>query len=257
MNIKMKILLILSICSIAVMSGFSYQAVAAATTATQVKVTFDANGGDKITETREVTVGSTYGKLPVPKRKNYTFKGWYTLKINGSKVTDASTVKLKAAHTLYARWFGNEKEITLSANGGTVSVSKVTIYYGSKYVSLLPTPSRKNYTFAGWYTAAKEGDKITSNDIFDESSKAKLYAQWKVKTLKINFIAYNDETYEKEAVVGKKLGKLPTPKKKGYVFKGWYTWENYSDTEAEPVTAATIAQKAGELNLFARWYESE
>ena len=40
------------------------------------KVTFDANGGTVSTETKMVTVGSTYGILPTPIREGYTFKGW-------------------------------------------------------------------------------------------------------------------------------------------------------------------------------------
>ncbi|BCJ96135.1 hypothetical protein acsn021_37040 [Anaerocolumna cellulosilytica] len=257
MNLQKKVLLFISIWSMAAVFLFSHQTAGASTTPAPVKVTFDANGGDTIAETKELTVGGTYGKLPVPKRKNYTFKGWYTFKNNGTKVTDASTVKIKTSHTLYARWLGNEKTITLNAGGGKVSSNKVTVYFGSKYENLLPTPTRDNYTFDGWYTAAKAGDKIAKSDVFDESSKTKLYAHWKIKTLKINFITYNDDTYEKEVQVGKKYGKLPAPKKTGHVFGGWYTWDDYSNSDAEAVTASTVAKKAGELNLFARWYLKE
>jgi uncharacterized repeat protein (TIGR02543 family) len=257
MNLRKKVLLFISIWSMVIMVAFFYQAAAASTTPAPVKVTFDANGGEQVTETKDVTVGGTYGKLPTPTRKNYTFKGWYTFKNTGRKVTDASTVKIKTSHTLYARWFGKEKTITLNANGGKVASNKVIVYYGSKYENLLPTPTRDNYTFEGWYTAAKEGDKIAKSDVFDETSKTKLFAHWKIKTLKINFITYNEESYEKEVQVGKKYGKLPAPKKTGYVFGGWYTWDDYSNSDAEKVTASTVAKKAGELNLFARWYIKE
>ncbi len=41
-----------------------------------VTVTFDANGGTVDTTTKEVGVGSNYGRLPTPTREGYTFDGW-------------------------------------------------------------------------------------------------------------------------------------------------------------------------------------
>ena len=39
-------------------------------------VTFDANGGQVSTSSKEVSYGSSYGTLPEPTREGYTFKGW-------------------------------------------------------------------------------------------------------------------------------------------------------------------------------------
>ncbi|MFV0528715.1 MAG: InlB B-repeat-containing protein [Lachnospiraceae bacterium] len=70
-------------------------------------VTYQANGG-KIGMASKVTKTVTYGKkyvVPaIPKRTNYTFKGWYTAKTGGTKVTKNSTVKLTKNQTLYAQW---------------------------------------------------------------------------------------------------------------------------------------------------------
>ncbi len=39
-------------------------------------VTFDANGGEVDTESKEVVTGNKYGDLPTPTRAGYTFNGW-------------------------------------------------------------------------------------------------------------------------------------------------------------------------------------
>lgn len=71
-----------------------------------------ANGGSfgknpsekvkKITRTYE----KSYGKLPTPVRKGYTFKGWYTKTSGGRCITGKTTVKISNGKTqhLYARW---------------------------------------------------------------------------------------------------------------------------------------------------------
>lgn len=54
---------------------------------TGVTVTFDPAGGTVSQTTKQVTVGDTYGKLPIPEREGYEFKGW-----NGKNMFDISKV---------------------------------------------------------------------------------------------------------------------------------------------------------------------
>ena len=42
------------------------------------KVTFDANGGETVSETKTLGYGSKYGNLPTTTREGYTFLGWFT-----------------------------------------------------------------------------------------------------------------------------------------------------------------------------------
>ncbi len=215
-------------------------------------VAFDATGGTVKTSSTNVTFNNTYGKLPTPTRKNYTFLGWYTALYGGVKITKDSTVKRNYAHTLYARWRGKEANITLNPNGGTIGTTTIVARYGTKLN--LPKATRTNYKFIGWFTQANGGDEITSKTIFDEKSKNTLYAHWEEKTLKIAFIAFNgDELLYKEVICGKVYGELPTPVKEGEKFVGWYTWKDYADLEAKPITATTIVTEKDPLKLFARW----
>jgi len=71
------------------------------------KVKFNVNKGkalSKAKKTKIVFSGTKYGKLPTPTRKGYTFKGWYTKKTSGSKITANSNVKSVKTRTLYAHW---------------------------------------------------------------------------------------------------------------------------------------------------------
>lgn len=67
--------------------------------------------------------------------------------------------------------------VTFDANGGSVSQSSTTVYYESSYGSL-PTPTRTGYTFAGWYTSAQGGEKVTESTEVSTQTAHTLYAHW-------------------------------------------------------------------------------
>ena len=49
-------------------------------------------------------VGSKYEGIPIPIREGYVFDGWYTELVNGTKITESSTLLSTVDHTVYARW---------------------------------------------------------------------------------------------------------------------------------------------------------
>ncbi len=66
--------------------------------------------------------------------------------------------------------------ITFNANGGTVTPASGTTGADGK-LSSLPTPARSgNYSFAGWYTLAAGGVKVTEDTIFDQNTA--IFAHW-------------------------------------------------------------------------------
>jgi uncharacterized repeat protein (TIGR02543 family) len=72
-----------------------------------VKVKFIANGGTigkAKAKTKTVTIkgGKSIGKLPFAKRVNHKFKGWYTNKSGGKKIT--SKTKVTKTTKVYAHW---------------------------------------------------------------------------------------------------------------------------------------------------------
>ena len=80
---------------------------------------------------------------------------------------------------LYAIWKQTTVTLTLNSNGGS-TVSNITATPGSTIS--LPTPTRTNYVFQGWYTASSGGSKITSTTM--PTSATTYYAQWQVAICK-------------------------------------------------------------------------
>ena len=145
--------------------------------ASNVKVKWDANGGKIGTAkvaTTTVTKDVKIGKLPkTPKKVGHAFKGWYTKKSGGTKITTAIKVKKKV--TYYAQW-AKQYTLTFDANGGTITPKSKKI--GSKLAyGNLPTPKRSGYSFKGWYTA-KTGGKQVSTTTKMVAKNVKIYAQW-------------------------------------------------------------------------------
>ncbi|SHO45544.1 InlB B-repeat-containing protein [Anaerocolumna xylanovorans] len=232
-------------------------AVSASSEKKKITVTFDPGGGTLSSTTKTVTIGSTYGKLPVPVKKNYTFRGWYIFPSGGTMINAENKVTIAKDQTLYAQWSGQDFTITLDAGGGTLDSTKVTVRYGTKYLQQLPTPVKTNYEFNGWYTQKKDGDEITASSVYElynDKPLAKLYARWTKRVLTVKFIAFNGETYEKEVTCGAAYGTLPKPQKKGYTFQGWFTWKDYTDSEASPIVSTAVATDTSPQMLFARWY---
>ncbi len=66
------------------------------------------------------------------------------------------------------------RTVTFDANGGSVNPASMTAEVG-KTLSL-PTPTRADYRFTGWYTEAIGGTPVTNQTIIQEDMT--LYAQW-------------------------------------------------------------------------------
>ena len=137
-----------------------------------------------------VAYGKKYGKLPTPKRKGYTFKGWYTKSSGGKRIKASTKLKENNDHTLYAQWTANKYKIKLNATGGKVSKKSYQKTYGKKY-GTLPTPTKDGYNFTGWYTKKKEGILIPASSKVKVTKTTTLYAHWEDKFPKIILEDYN------------------------------------------------------------------
>ena len=168
--------------------GSKYYNQAAATctvTPASYLVTFDPNGGRVSPASTAVTIGKKYGTLPTPNRTGYSFDGWYTKEIGGTKVTETTYVGTNPPATLYAHWIAKKYLVTLNANGGKidttsgqVSTKSYTATYGSKY-NFLPRPIRTGgYNFDGWYTDQTNGTKVDSDTTVTTAKDHILYAHW-------------------------------------------------------------------------------
>lgn len=143
----------------------------------------DENG--KLLYTKEYTVGSTYGKLPVPSREGYTFAGWYTSKTGGEKITETTSV-FDANTAVYARWeLKSGSELLLMGDtdlSGSVNVKDATLI--QKGLANITTLSNTQY-FAG---------NVISSDVLnirDATAIQKWCAGMDVGNAEINtFVSY-------------------------------------------------------------------
>ena len=153
----------------------------AAPPATEVTVTFDANGGS-VSPASAVTVNGKLASLPTPTREGYDFDGWFTAESGGEKVT-ASTVFTQNT-TIYARWMEEEEPdhgggsggggstssycITVEdSSNGEVTANRETASAGST-ITLTVTPD-DGYQLAGLTVTGRNGKEITLKDKGDGS----------------------------------------------------------------------------------------
>ena len=136
------LIVIIAILMVTVVLG-SVQAVDAAPK--KVKVTWNANGGKIGTAKTKVTTvkkNAKVGKLfKEPKRTGYTFKGWYTKKSGGKKITTVTKVTKKI--TYHAQW---KKKTNTKSN---VDSKLAGSWYHNTYdaPSLVTLFSRESYEF--------------------------------------------------------------------------------------------------------------
>ena len=132
-------------------------------TANTYTVTFDANEGTVETKTQTVTYGSTYGELPTPTRKGYTFVGWFTSAKDGRQVKADAEVTTAADRTLYAHWTQNLYTVTIKADKDGDVIETQQIPEGGLAKKPAKEPVREGYTFVGWQAngAAWDFDKNT------------------------------------------------------------------------------------------------
>ena len=146
-------------------------------TVKRVRIAFAPNGGRVSSGSKTVICGKTYGALPTPTRRGYTFAGWYTAKSGGSRIGSSSVVRTTRNQTLYARWKLIKYKIKYSLGKGTNSRSNPARYTVASRTIVLKNPVRKGYTFKGWYSDPKYKKKVTKIAAGSTGNR-KLYAKW-------------------------------------------------------------------------------
>lgn len=120
------------------------------------------------------------------KRKGYTFVGWNT-KADGSGTAYADKAKIKNLTstdgkkvTLYAQWKRTKYSITYVLKGGKNSSKNPKSYNAATSTITLKSPTRKGYTFKGWYSDKKCTKRVKTIKKGSTGNKT-LYAKWSKK----------------------------------------------------------------------------
>jgi uncharacterized repeat protein (TIGR02543 family) len=163
-------------------------------------VTFNPNGGSVSTKSKKIYSESAYGELPTPKRKGYTFAGWYTSKSGGSSVTSTTTVTAVEDSTLYAHW--NKVSVARASKPTVKSTSKKKITVKIKKVSgaigyqirYSTKSSMKGAKTVSTTSLTRNISKLTSKKTYYvqvrayklDSAGKKVYGNWsKTKAIKV------------------------------------------------------------------------
>ena len=155
-------------------------------------ITYESNGGSAVASQ---TVEERAAMLPPsnPTRTGYTFAGWY---YEADFVTPVSWDREMPSmnFTLYAKWTANNYKITFNAGEGTATGTSLDVTY-DKTLGALPTATRPNYIFTGWYTEASGGTQYTADTVYKNTSNITLYAHWQIKgTIASSNVTITDKT---------------------------------------------------------------
>ena len=136
------------------------------------KVTFDTNGGSKVSgqsvEWNDVAVKPD----TEPTKEGYTFAGWYTDKDCNTEYNFEAAVK--ADVTIYAKWTINSYKVTFNSLGGSNIASQKVVY--NDMAKNPESPVRKNCGFGGWYTDKSFAEQYDFSKPVTQN--VKLYAKW-------------------------------------------------------------------------------
>ena len=205
-----------------------------------------------------------------PSRTGYTFSGWDTDPSADTVVyTAGATYSANTAVTLYAVWTINSHQFTLGSathvntTGSTASGSK---QYGST-ITLKATVDA-GYGFAGWTSSNTSliSNQSSANVSFSMPDGAitmtpSVSANQYTITYDIASNANSGDTLTNKpstqtyTYTGGTVTITPTtPKRTGYIFKGWCRNKNSTSNLLD--SGATIDQETGNITLYAVWEKS-
>ena len=195
-----------------------------------------------------------YGAMPyykgdTPTKKDtghtYTFTGWSP---EPSEVTGNVTYTAQFSDSL------NTYNITYNLNNGTNAPGNPSSYtYGTAVT--LADPTRTGYTFGGWFTNSDFSGTAVTEIPAGETGDKTFYAKWTANEYDVTFDA-NEGTVTPESktvTYDGTYGDLPTPKRSGYKFLGWFT----DLTGTEKVTADNKVSITAAQTLYAHWSEDD
>ena len=245
----------------------------------QYTITFVNEGETVGTITQNYGTTISESNVPVVSKPGYRFVGWDK---------EIPTTMPAESMTITAQWEAESYTVTLNpgelgsfvgSEAGTPTVVQVT--YGKNYASEeapLPTPTRVGYNFIAWQD--ESGNTITYSSEVAIPKNHELTAVWDPMKFQVTFNAgegsFEDDvetqwtvTYDSTygAMEGSDtLKELPTPKREGHTFLGWFT-STAEDTPAAPplmleeettqsdakVTSDAKVQIVENTTLYARW----
>lgn len=137
-------------------------------------ITYGLNGGTNASKNPKTYKETKAVSLSAPTKRGYSFAGWFTDQACTKKFggfTTSTTGNLK----LYAKWKLNSYKITYQLAGGKNASGNKTSYNVTSNTFTWKNPTRKGYTFVGWYQGSKKVTSIKKGSI----GNVTITAKWK------------------------------------------------------------------------------
>ena len=164
--------------------------------------------------------------------------GQFTFTLEARNSAGADTKEFTV--TVYAFY-----DIRFDATGGEVT-PEAALTDTEGMLGGLPTPTRTNHRFDGWFTEAIGGEEVTEDTVF--TGNTTIYAHW-TKLHVVTFDARGGQVSQNSALSDAegRLSRLPTPTRSSYSFNGWFT----EATGGEEVTENTVFTE--DMTIYAHW----
>lgn len=191
----------------------------------------------------EIENGTKLEKPKDPALSELTFDGWYLDEDCTLRCMFPITINQET--NIYLKW---NAVFTFESNGGT-TILPITYKYGQTTVA--PTdPTKKYFTFKGWYENAKfEGEPFTFNTPATKSTK--LYAKYEQTECTVTWVFDNgqDPKVDDNVKIGTKLSAYsPEPTRERFKFVGWF-----KDIERKNQWDFDTDVVKGNTTLYAKW----
>ncbi len=143
--------------------------------------------------------------LPYFEKENSALAGWYYDEAC-TQAVDYENLMVNKDTTLYAKWSSEYHVISFETNGGS-SCNNIN-YVAGKII--LPTPTKMNHVFTGWYYDEACSQLVDENNL-NISKDTKLYAGWRLPYHKFTVSSAGRYTYTANSVAVVGVVENPIP----------------------------------------------
>ena len=154
----------------------------------QVKVSYDANGGSGTMTGKTVDKGSEYTVLPNAFKAPDDTQEFDTWEVNGERVAPGTKIKADKDTVIKAVWKKSQVKVSYDANGGSGTMTGKTVDKGSKYTLLdnAFTAPDDTQEFDTWEV---DGQKVAPNAEITVTKDTEVKAIWKKIQVKVSYDA--------------------------------------------------------------------
>lgn len=214
-------------------------------------VTFHANNGTEDTAQQKVYGGKAALKANTFTCENKIFAGWAAAADGEVLYQDGERITTETSLDLYAVW-ADAYTVTFDNDGATATV--MTPRNGAIGSRIPADPSRKGYTFDGWFNGET---KLTAETVI--SGDSTYTAKWTAITYTIAFSGGSESTGSVESIPAAYDREVTLPRnaftRPGYSFNGWSQSSSASKgsyAEGDAVKNLTSTQGTT-VTLYAAW----